>query len=241
MGINLEKATKEMEKSFTVCLEKKAKQTGIEHEIFGAVKFAPDISGSMSSLYSNKKVQEVLERLFVVALGLDDDGSMQVFPFSSKCEQLEKEVTIKNYEGFVDKEILKNRKNYYFGGTDYTPMLDEVYKDFKNNNKSGLFTKKKVTPSLVLCIVDGDTSRQSKVKETIIELSKEPIFFIFFGIGNDSFRFLKDLDTMSGRYIDNAAFYNVNSIDSLSDKDLYDMIAEQYVEWFYQMKQRNKI
>lgn len=241
MGINLEKAQEVMVKSFTVCLEKKVKETGIEHSVFGAVKFAPDISGSMSKLYNDKKVQEVLERLFVAALGLDDDKSMQVFPFSSQCQKLSKEVTIKNYEGFVEKEILKNRKNYYFGGTDYTPMLDEVYQDFKNNNKSGLFSKKSVTPSLVLCIVDGDTSNKSKVKEMIIKLSNEPIFFIFFGIGNDSFSFLKDLDNMSGRYIDNAAFYNVNRIDSLSDKDLYDMIAEQYVEWFYQMKSKNKI
>jgi hypothetical protein len=231
-----------MESSFTVCLEKKKKETGLEYDLISAVKFAPDISGSMDWLYKNGKVQNVLERLFVVALGLDDDKSMQVFPFSSKCEMLNTEVGLKNYNGFVDNYMLKNKKSYYFCGTSYLSMLNQIESDFEQNNKKGFFAKSKSKmPSLVLGIVDGDTMSYNKVERKILELSEKPIFFIFFGIGDDNFNFLKKLEEMNNRKIDNVAFYDVNSIDSLSDKQLYDMIAEQFVDWFYLMKKLRKI
>lgn len=83
--INLEKAKESMEQQFTINLEKKSIETGITYDLYVAVKFVPDISGSMCKLYRNGMVQKVLERFFVVALGLDDDGAMQVFPFSNDC------------------------------------------------------------------------------------------------------------------------------------------------------------
>lgn len=239
--INLEKSKETMFESFTINLQKKVQSTGIEYELYSAVKFVPDISGSMSGLYNTGKVQKVLERLFVVALGLDDDGSMQVFPFSDMCERLTEEVTIKNYEGFVDNEIINKDKNYYFSGTEYLAFLKEIEKDYKGSNKKQFFRKTKIIPSLVLCIVDGDTENKAEVEAKIKELSKLPIFFIFFGIGRAKFKFLEKLDTMSGRDIDNAAFYNVNDIDDLSDSQLYDMISEQFINWFYELKTRGTI
>lgn len=239
--INLEKAREAMEQIFTVNLEKEAVKQGVAHDLYSAIKFVPDISGSMQGLYNRGRVQETLERLFVVALGLDDDGSMQVFPFSNKCEQLEKDVTIENYRGFVDKEIMNNRKSYYWSGTEYLSFLKEIEKDYKANNKKKLFSKTKVMPSLVLSIVDGDTCNRNEVANKIKELAKLPIFFIFFGLGTDSFSFLEQLDTMTNRYVDNTAFYNVNDIARLSDEELYNKISEQFIPWFYEMKKRGDI
>jgi hypothetical protein len=189
---DLEKSRKEVQKSFGVCLEKKYKETGIEHTIYGEVKFAVDISGSMNSvamsgeLYSDGTVNEVVKRFFAAAKELDDNGEMEVYPFSSTCEMLKIPVVNNNYENYVENEIMKKRKNWYFGGTDYVPMIKALLSDC---NK---------IPQLILCVVDGDTRNEYEAKKLIIESSKKPIYWFFIGIGNNNdFDFLKKLDKIS--------------------------------------------
>lgn len=233
MGINLKKAVEQVEESFVVKLQKKSDETNIEHTIECEVKFAVDISGSMNNsgmsgrLYDDGTVNEVVSRFFAVAKVLDDNEEMEVYPFSSECEQLDVPVTEKNYEKYVKKEIMEKRKNWYFGGTTYVPMIQEVMKDCSGS------------PQLILCVVDGDTRDERRVENLIIESSGKPVFWFFIGIGkNERFEFLEKLDDIpdSKRVIDNVDFKEVGNISKLSDKELYDMIADEFIDWFYAAK-----
>jgi hypothetical protein len=241
--INLEKNTEMAKGIFVANLEKKAARTGTEYDIEAAVKLILDISGSMQNVYYNNIVQDVLTRIFPTAILLDDDGKMQVVPFSNNSKILPVEVDAENYQDFILKEVLNKKESWYFGGTEYLPFLKEVEKDYDKNNRPGFFKKKRIIPSLCICVVDGDTRNVEAVKRKIVELAAKPIYFIFIGIetGCSRFGFLETIDDMQGREIDNVSFYKANDITRFQDEQLYDVISKNYIDWFYQMKQLGKI
>jgi hypothetical protein len=66
-----------------------------------------------------------------------------------------------------------------------------------------------------------------------------PIFWQFIGIGNgrrESFPFLNELDTMSGREVDNANFFPANS--TMSNDDLYENILVEFPSWLKEVKSK---
>lgn len=232
--IDFKKSKEEAEKSFVIRLEKESKKTGIEHEIACEVDFAIDISGSMNSrsmsgkLYDNGTVGEILSRFYVVANILDIDKKMGCIPFSSTAKKLSIEIDENNYENYVKKEIMEKKQDWFFRGTQYGPMIDEV-------------TEKGSTPKLVIAIVDGDASDKGIAKRKIIDSAETPTFFLFIGIGNnEQFKFLEMLDDIpdNKRKIDNVDFKQIKDITKLSDKELYDMIADEFIGWFYKAKEK---
>ncbi len=65
----------------------------------------------------------------------------------------------------------------------------------------------------------------------IKKAARFPIFFQFFGIGESSFAFLKKLDKMRGRLIDNANFFEVKNPNRISDNKLYKKMMAEYPDW----------
>lgn len=63
-----------------------------------------DYSGSMSSLYANGTVQKIVERLFPLALGFDDNGALDFYLFDSGFRKLEP-VTMSNYANYVRDHV----------------------------------------------------------------------------------------------------------------------------------------
>jgi hypothetical protein len=51
----------------------------------------------------------------------------------------------------------------------------------------------------VLFVTDGDAQDQSRVRQVILEAAREPVFFVFVGVGNQKFGFLKELDATPPR------------------------------------------
>ncbi len=45
------------------------------------------------------------------------------------------------------------------------------------------------------------------------------------------FTFLESLDTMPGRYLDNANFFSVEDPAIIKDEELYDLLMQEYPEW----------
>jgi hypothetical protein len=96
-------------------------------------------------------------------------------------------------------------------------------------------------PVYVMFVTDGDTSDESIAEEQIRSSSYEPIFWQFMAIGRGGFSFLRKLDTMSGRYIDNANFFDVDSPDRVPDDKLYDLLMTEYPSWVKQAKLKGLI
>lgn len=179
-----------------------------------------DYSGSMSKLYKNGTVQAVLERLFPLALQFDDNGEMEFWIFDDNFHRL-KNININNYYGYVNNNILGK---YQMGCTNYAPVLKDVQKKYVKEEPLNL-------PNYIIFITDGNNGDKAAAKTVIKEMSKDPIFIQFVGIGNEKFDFLKKLDNIDDRYVDNANFFALPDIVNIQDNQLYSLLLNEYPQW----------
>ncbi|MBQ1545950.1 MAG: VWA domain-containing protein [Clostridia bacterium] len=201
-------------------IDVKAQSSNIRGTV-ARVVFALDHSGSMRGMYRDGTVQDLLERVFPMAMYFDDNCELDFYWFDSTFKELES-VTPDVLDGYVQKVILS--KNDHFGGTCYAPIIHAITKRYAKKNKSTI-------PTFVIFITDGANSDKADSKKVLIEASKYNIFWKFIGIGKDKFEFLEKLDTMTGRVIDNANFASVNNLASLSDDELYTLLLDEYADW----------
>lgn len=212
----------------SLCLEKKEL-----NNLTARVAVVLDYSGSMEDLYANGTVQEILDRLLPVAMQFDDNGEMEVWLFDNTYRRID-DISLDNYYNYIRNENILCK--YRMGGTEYSPVINDVVKKYTKEMPSDL-------PSLILFITDGDNFDTDKPKATraIIEASKHPIFWQFVGIGRSDFNYLETLDEMDGRYVDNANFFSVNDIKSISDMELYNRLLGEYPSWISEVRQRGMI
>lgn len=189
-----------------------------------------DYSGSMHLLYKNGTVQSVIERILPIAMQFDDNAELDLWIFENKYTRLGG-ITKNNFYDYVNKEIMSK---YSMGGTNYAPVMKDVAKKYIKEEPSSL-------PTYVIYITDGDNSDKTVTTNFMKDISKEPIFWQFVGLGNDSFDFLEKLDDMSGRYVDNADFFKIRNINKVSDKELYNQLLNEYPEWLKLVKSKGMI
>ena len=185
------------------------------------VALAMDYSGSMSNLFANGSVQDVITRLLPIALKFDDNGELESWLFSNGKERLEA-VTIDNYKNYVKKVMMKANMN--MGGTNYAPVLKDIVKYYKDVEPSEI-------PAFIIFITDGENWDTDKTNKIVKELSKYNMFIQFIGIGDEDFRYLKSLDDMKGRKHDNTGFTAVRDMNRMTDGELYTEILRQYKDW----------
>lgn len=204
-----------------VCLEKKPNVNKPAR-----VAVVLDFSGSMGNRYRSGLMQAVIERVFPIALALDDDGSMQVWIFSNGFWRLI-DITMDNFYGYVAKEIMNGK--YHMGGTKYAPVMEDVVNYYTKEEPASI-------PSYIMYMTDGDNSDKDATKQILIDSSVYPIFWQFIGIkeySNSRFPFLEQLDDMVSRYVDNANFFPLEERDltEKSDEEIYEMLLAEYPDW----------
>ena len=180
-----------------------------------------DYSGSMRKMYNEGVVQAILERLLPIAMKFDDNGEMELWMFDNSFRRLPN-ISLDNFYGYVKREILD--KNYHMGTTNYAPVMEDIMKKYLEEDPA------KIT-NLVLFITDGANADKPASTKAIIKASHHPIFWQFIGIGGAKFDFLEKLDDLEGRYVDNANFFAIDDLDSLSDSELYDLLLAEYPGW----------
>jgi len=184
-----------------------------------------DISKSMNRLYQSGIVQSVIERMLALALDFDDDGKIDVVLFGTQAYQLPS-VSLDDLEGYVERVILSTYK--IVEATRYATALRLLYDKYRGNRSHAV---------LVIFVTDGNNSDKKETTDLLCELSKEKIFFQFVGIGGEDFPFLKRLDTLSGRLLDNAGFMPIADISTVADDDLYAHILAEFPQWIASGKQ----
>jgi hypothetical protein len=226
----------------TTTLEKKKV---IIPEVLGDIVIDVDISGSMQGRFGNGTVQELITRLLAIGMVLDQNKSIDVFAFNSGSHEVGS-ATEKNIDGFVDNVFL--RKVKVRGGTDYSPAMKDIVSKFGNKKESksaltklfGKRTEPRVHPTIVFFVTDGELSYSDmeETKRVLRATSDQPIFWQFVGIGGESsFDFLKSLDTLDGRVVDNANFFEVEGdLRTLSDEWFYDKILNEFPSWLTEIK-----
>ncbi len=129
------------------------------------------------------------------------------------------------------KTIEKPAKGFWgrlFGST-----VEETveYNDYVKVRSEG--SGSSAIPTLVIFITDGENDDRREAIRAITKASKLPIFFQFVGIKSSyscGFSFLRELDEMDGRYIDNANFFEmtVRDLTDASDEELYSRILNEF-------------
>jgi len=209
-----------------------------------------DISASMDNLFSSGTVQKTCERLLGLAMNFDDNQAADIFLFGERSHSVG-ELTENNFSDFVQKQIL--RKYSLEGYTRYAGVMKDVidfyYPGQAPQNKPSLFglfrskkEEKEVSPAeepvYVLFLTDGDNGDHAASEEVIREASKLGIFWQFVGIGRTSFNFLRNLDEMPGRHIDNANFFALDDLNRITDEELYDRMLTEFPSWIKEAKSK---
>jgi hypothetical protein len=210
-----------MKKTAGVILEKK-KLTNV----VARVGLILDISGSMRSLYKNGTVQKVVERILAVASQFDDDGTLDVWVYDNEFSRL-KSVSERDFVNYVEDYILSNDLIHKFGRNDEPPVMEDVINKY-------IVEQPAKEPTFIVFINDGGCKRT--IKKPIVSSSNKPIFWQFVGIGDSNFEVLEKLDTMEGRFIDNANFFHIKDIEKISDEELYNNLLNEFPEWLVEAK-----
>jgi hypothetical protein len=190
-----------------VCLTKKPLQNLIAN-----VAVVLDYSGSMDRLYCDGTVQNTLEKLLPLAMTFDDNETMEVWRFGNGYRRLT-DLTLNNLDRYLVKEDCINPDE----GTNYAPVINDIVKTYKKNK----------IPAYIIFITDGDNWDKDKTTNAIREASKYPIFWQFVGVGSDSFEYLQNLDDMTDRYVDNADFFKVKTMNDIT----YENLLNEFPKW----------
>lgn len=209
----------------SIDLRKKIVQFTLEKKqltgVSARVGIVLDITGSMKTLYNNGTVQEVVERILAVASKFDDNGSLDVWVYDTEFSRLPP-VTEQEFGSYVFTHIMNNNAIHKFGRNNEPPVMEDVIRKYtvEENDR---------TPVFIIFINDGGVVRPTK--KVIMSSSVQPIFWQFVGIGDSDFEVLKQLDTMTGRLVDNASFIHLDRIEEVSDEELYDQLLNEFPQW----------
>jgi hypothetical protein len=202
------------------------------------VALALDISGSMVDLFDRGIVQQVIERVLALSIKFDDNAAVDVFLFGAR-DYAVGELKEAEFVGYVDRVI---RANYALErDTRYAGVIQRITQYYAP--APGLFTHflkhspPARDPAYVLFVTDGDNSDPVQAEQAIIAASNKPIFWQFVGVGSSNFNFLKQLDTLPGRTIDNANFFQIDDIDRVDDTELYRRLLNEFPGWIQLAKQ----
>lgn len=193
-----------------------------------------DISASMSSMYSSNLVQEFVERVLALGCRLDDDGSIDVFLFGANGHQPDP-ITVNDFNGYVNRIIRMHPLEY---DTKYATAIELVRQHYTTYKYERAEPCKMEIPVYVMFLTDGQPSDKAQATRALKNASYEPIFWQFMGVGNADFSYLEKLDDLPNRYVDNADFFKISSLN-VSDEQLYDKMMNEYPNWVKVAQQRN--
>ena len=130
-----------------------------------------------------------------------------------------------NYQQAVpaDWESLMRSLGY---GNNESAVIKQVVEEYGNGE----------LPAYVLFITDGGVGNEKALKKLIVDSSKQPIFWQFVGVGGSGYGILEQLDTMSGRCVDNANFFALDDFKRVDDAELYSRMLAEFPDWLKEAK-----
>ena len=112
--------------------------------------------------------------------------------------------------------------------TNYSPVIESVLNTYKKRVTKTFFHKAEPKyPEYVVFVTDGDNSDKRLTDKSIIKASKYPIFWQFIGVGREQFTYLEKLDNMSGRFVNNADFFKIDDLSTVT----WDKIFNEFPDW----------
>jgi len=212
-----------------VSLAKKAAVSLDKHRLnttIARVGLVLDASGSMTQQYKKGKVQELLNRILPLAMHFDDNGQIDTWVFGEKSMALPA-VTASNIRGYT--ENVAGGWKIWMHRT--APSINNEPAALRDVIQSYTSTSGDASPVYVIFISDGGVSQDRVISQIIKDSARLPIFWQFVGVGGRNYGVLERLDSMSGRVIDNAGFFAIDDLNSLSEEALYDRLLQEFPQW----------
>lgn len=216
-------------KSVSVSLEKYNLKN-----IKAKVAFVLDASGSMSAQFLRGHVQQVLDRITVLAAQFNDNDAMDLWGFASRHKKYPS-VTLDNVKDYI-KRI---QKTGIFGkpslgilpklgyANNEPPVMKEILDTFKTSKE----------PVFIVFITDGGIYENIEIKNILRESANYPIFWKFVGLGGSNYGILEEFDDFTDRKVDNTDFFAIDDFKRISDEVLYDRLLVEFKEWLNIAKQ----
>ena len=197
--------------------------------VVAKVALVLDISGSMSTRYKNGTVQEIVNKTLPLAVCFDDDGELDFWYYGTTARRMPA-VTMDNYKTAVPTEWKKLMRS--IGGVNNEPaVMEEIIAEYQKSD----------VPAYVLFITDGGISKISPIKKLLRASSYLPIFWQFVGVGGSNYSILEKLDSLDGRYIDNANFFALDDFQSVQNEELYHRLLTEFPIWLKAAKEKGMI
>lgn len=245
LPVNLAKQISLRKETVRITLEKK----GIA-DVRARIAVVLDRTGSMRTLYDQGVVGRIVERLAPIAASLDDDGSLDAWAFADDFARLPS-LRIPELPNWVAQWVYINAS----GGRQLPPLPDGSLRDpdhlahARGGNNEPLvisdiidkYRREPGDPVLVIFFSDGGVNRTKQIRQLLIDAAQYPIFWQFVGLGRAEYGILERLDTMPGRLVDNAGFFAVDDIDTVSDAELYDRLLQEFPSWLEAARQAGVI
>ncbi|MFF0597849.1 VWA domain-containing protein [Streptomyces antibioticus] len=188
-----------------------------------AVYLVVDRSGSMADYFRDGSVQHLADRVLGLCVNLDDDGAVPLVFFDSRPYPIV-DICLDQYEGVVARQHQFHGGEHTMGGTRYTLAMRAVIDHYLASEAGD--------PALVVFQTDGAPQDEEATRLELARASKLPLFWSFVGFGPHRVPFLRQLDTLGGRAVDNAAYFHAGADPmSVPDADLYDGITAEYGTW----------
>jgi uncharacterized protein with von Willebrand factor type A (vWA) domain len=182
------------------------------NDLKAAVYLMLDHSGSMANYYARGDVQTLTERALAMAINLDDDGTIPVTYFGSDVSHTVM-VRADNHDNIINATHI----NVPWGSTNYAATLDHAAETSDD------------VPGLVIFQTDGEPDSRAAAVKALRLASKRPLFFAFVGFG-PNIEFLRTLDTLTGRTVDNASFFHAPHPHNVTPEQLYDAITTEFAQ-----------
>jgi stress response protein SCP2 len=198
-----------------------------------------DRSGSMRALYNGGTVGRLVERMAPVAAVVDDDGSLDAWIFADHCARLPT-LSIPGMAEWIKRNVYIRSGHRQLpelpGGRSRVP--DHLVDVFGGNNEPEVirdilayYAERPGDPVLVLFFSDGGINRSRQIQELLTQAASQPLFWQFIGLGKSEYGILERFDTLPGRVVDNAGFFQVDDFDQITDAELYDRLLSEFPQW----------
>ena len=159
-----------------------------------------------------------------MAIQFDDDGELDFWFYGTHFDR-RPNVTMKNYEIAVPRDWKKLMTR--LGGSNNEPLvMRNIIAEYEDSR----------SPAYVIFVTDGGIYRTGGIKRLLVYSSYMPLFWQFVGVWGDNYDILEKLDTMNGRYVDNANFFALDDFMSVSNEELYSRLLNEFPKWLKSIK-----